>query len=1104
MDDLYEENIVKKSFQLHSDLSRYIGNLTQLVTQSNDETTKDVREKSNLIFLKLTSIICEFESSPLSLDIYLSTYIDGLSNLFLSLNTDGSYPFVCIGIGELIYQFSKIRGFKIITNYFSSDVYLVPKLIELIQHLSNDNEVFLCLIWLCNLVLVPFRFEDVDPSLISQLYDVGVVNLTKHTNASKNQLASLILLSRFLSRPDILQTDFMDRYFIELDNEWKALDKVNGSLKLGHLMTTNKILKRCPIEKCTKYVSLIYDLIKIDLINLRYQQENNKHDLSNLNILYMIKILSKISTIYMKQGNYILISKIIDQLLNDIMNLMINKFDTKLRYAMAKALSILNQDLSLHAVNYQEQLITYLIDHLQIPDLKISYSPYIYSDSVTNNFMEITIESDEISIPKYHTILLFLGYSCLNRSIPKHLVPTILSIVNKTLFIEQRRLHTVLGSQLRDSSCFILWAICRLLTQEDFKNYLIKNKFMMESILFDLILVIITDTDLVIRRCGIAVIQEFIGRFGTLLFSQHIIDKEKLGEFIIRFIELFNNSTIGSNIQSYELIGNLVNLGFDKNLFVPVLITNILDRYNSFEIIKLNSITLKRLLQAVTPVPMDFRLQNTPLKQYDIDTVLETLSSDSLYSMCELLLIEPQPENTTQFKTISQEIKRFSFDYHYDSIDKAEGFMKWINFLVDNKYEIDEYWSTLFSIMRVQDSSSLSQEFIYLFQNLTHKIGRENIDQLQYFLENSNMILSISVFYYPFEIEEIHKFFAIIENTNVDADTRANLINCLAVNFNSFDMDILCRLVALMDDYTTTNQGDVGFKIRFATIQLIQKNLIKFKNLYKLIHPTTIRLAGELIDKIRIASFKLMLDMENLDWNETKINQMGISDYFKSLFQYYHHHIFQNYEHSEYFKDLSRQFWKGVAFTLGALTANSQVVNAAFLEMVSYMLTLTTNQQQIIYQNLITLLKLSSKPSGRDLKSYVMVLNVFVKVFESNMCLPDGFNFEALFIRCYNLHIGTKNVIRIGMVVKVFEHLSLHQLTPPDINIKSRNRLVWLCCNHNMSKIRIMASEALFEIINEANPDSDIIKLLDDIDWDMKPLELRKYSHQLEKAIENN
>lgn len=49
-----------------------------------------------------------------------------------------------------------------------------------------------------------------------------------------------------------------------------------------------------------------------------------------------------------------------------------------------------------------------------------------------------------------------------------------------------------------------------------------------------------------------------------------------------------------------------------------------------------------------------------------------------------------------------------------------------------------------------------------------------------------------------------------------------------------------------------------------------------------------------------------------------------------------------------------------------------------------------------------------------------------------------------------------------------------------------------------------MASEALFEIINEANPDSDIIKLLDDIDWDMKPLELRKYSHQLEKAIENN
>lgn len=1089
MDDLYEENIVKKSTQLHSDIHRYISNLQKLVNED-----VDVHEKSKLIFLKLTTIICEFESSPLSLDIHLSTYIDSLSNIFLSLHTSHSYPLVSNGIGELIYQFSKIRGFKTITNYFSSDVYLVPRLIQLVQNLSNDNENFVCLIWLCNLVLVPFKIHDVDPNLSSQLYSVGMENLVKHSNASKNQLASLILLARFLTRPDILQTDLLNTYFTAIDNEWKSLDKANGSLKLGHLMTINKILKRCPLETCNKYLSIVYDLVKIDLLNLRYQQQSNKHDLNNLNILYMIKILSKISSIYTKQGNYTLISIIIDQLLNDIMNLMINKFDTTLRYAMAKALSTLNHQLSLHAVNYQEQLIVHLIKYLQIQDLEITYSPYTDSISEFNQFIDITIDSDEISIPKYHTVLLFLGYSCLNRSIHKHLVPTILSIVHKTLFIEQRRLNTVLGSQLRDSSCFILWAICRILTQDDIRSF-IKNEYMMETILFDLMLVIITDKDLVIRRCGIAVIQEFVGRFGVVLFGQHITDKERLGEFLIRFIELFTNLSIGSNLQSYQLVRKLVSIGFDRNLFVPILIGNILDPYNSFEIVKLNSKTLKELLQSKF-AGMDFRT-HTPITEHNLDLVLNAIPSHSLYAICELLLIKPQAIASPEFRSLVQETKTFSFDYHYDSIDKAEGFLKWINFLVQNNCKIDEYWNSLFNIMQIQNSGNLSQEFVHFFQNLNSPIPQEYIEQMQYYLENSNTILSKSIFYYKFGDGDFDKFVKLIANIKVDAETRANMIYCLAENFRALAME---NLIALMDDYTTTNQGDVGSKIRHATIELILKNLDMFDHFYETIHLRIIRLSGELIDKIRIASYKLMMKMTNIQLDASTVNQMGIADYFRNLFQYYHQNVLKDYDQSEYFKDLSRQFWKGAAFTIGALTANSQVVNAAFLEMVRYMSSLTDIQQSTIYQNMITLLKMPSKPCARDLKSYVVVLNVFIKVFESNMYIPEAFNSEALFIRCYNLHIGTTNILRIGLVIKVFQQLSVHDVSSLEVSLRCRKRLVWLCCHHKVAKVRTIASESLFEILNEKDPDSPGIKLLEDVEWELNK-SLKERSSQLENYI---
>ena len=60
--------------------------------------------------------------------------------------------------------------------------------------------------------------------------------------------------------------------------------------------------------------------------------------------------------------------------------------DYNLRYCIAKALSNIVDKLSNYAINYQQQLIEFILSNLDI--------------------------TDDVSISKNHTILLTLGYLC--------------------------------------------------------------------------------------------------------------------------------------------------------------------------------------------------------------------------------------------------------------------------------------------------------------------------------------------------------------------------------------------------------------------------------------------------------------------------------------------------------------------------------------------------------------------------------------------------------------------------------------------------------------------------------------------------------------------
>lgn len=1049
MEENLEVELTKKSDELHNRIRLII---LELENCHLDCGKLEILRK---YFHELKLIINEFEPLPTLLDIHLQYYIDKLVNIYMiQYQVNQKSTFITENIGEIIYYFSKIRGFKTITNYFSSDIYLIPRLIDILTGLKNDHEVFLILMWLSNLVLVPFNLNLIQPNLTQKLFDIGIHNLEKHSNASKNQIVSLILLSRLITRNDLLKDNWLQTYFDYIKLEWEKPLDTNGSIKSGHLLTINKILKRCPLQDMEHHLAFLNSIIEQDLQILRYFNSN----FTNLNILFLIKILSKLSQIFIIKGDFYHVSKFINHLIHDIMNFILDQFVTSLRYAMAKALSSICLNLKFHATNYLSQLIDYLLRQLET------------SNPLTNEFLEIVIETNRINIPKYHTILLFIGYISLNKTIPILFLPKVLSIVHQTLFIEQKRFNYTIGSQLRDSSCFIVWSLCRLIKRADFKILLFEHPGMMETMFLDLVFVTIFDSELILRRCGIAVIQEFVGRFGNVIFMHNT--PEQIGNFIINLVSLFSNNVIGSHNQSFTLISKLVLLGFDKNLFILPLLDKITDKDTKFQMKVLCSEYLKRLIVVPEGHSIEFMVKYKFV--FTLDIIFKTLlkAENSFYFVSDILSVS----NDENAKLVILDISNsFNFDWEHDSVEKAQGYLKWSQLL----YNLDKVnWRIIVNILKFDDPD-LVEPFQHLFLK-AKEIDDETFEEFLKLLKRNNSLLSQTVFFFHHYDKNQLLYLIDALSSNLDCEIKANMLNCLRTQLDKFPDFEVDTLIGFLDDYTITNQGDVGSKVRLATLRLIKSHKHRIKNT-ECMNKKLIRLSGEIFDKIRFESFSILT-------NDNKLQFLSISQFYERLFTYY--------DQSKLNDDLAVEFWRGITFSIAATTANSSIINHSFKKFIKFYLRLSELNKLDILSKFLTFLKFDGDLNNllsRQSNLYNIILNLFVKIFESSIPIPQSFTYDALFIRSYNLHINTCTISRIALVIKIFQHLAL--VDDEELHKKVRRRIIWLSCNHRLEMVRLLASEALFEVINQTNPSK--IFIVSEIDWLSNPNLLKNHSSRL-------
>lgn len=1018
------------------------------------------------VIAEIKHLIDEYETLPKLLDLKLQKYINDISRIYffckskyVGTEDHGFDDRLVNGVASIALSLARIRGYKFVATFFSSDVYLFPKILHYIS--SEDihkkpEESYLLLLWLSNLVLVPFPLESVQTSLASQIYTISIEFVSFYSAASKIQVIALSILALLITRPD--GSLLRKKYTAQVIKEWTNM---NDNAKLGYLMTFNQILKRASSSEASMFAQEVYhDVVLYELSRIVV---HGVKETSTLNVRYLFKVSSKIIRFYINSAQWDIVADAIDSLVY-IASSLGDRMDTSLRESLAKSLSRMVAYLSSKTDNYASQLIDYVLDHINDNVDDKAYKP------------RLKVEVSAQSVPIHHTVLLFMGFLSMTKALPSTYIPRYLSIVHQTSFISYQSTGIFQSSQLRDASCFCMWSLVKSLKKAQFESLETSHREAFTNLFLDSIYVALFDEDFTIRRCGVAVLQEFAGRFGSVFFAKLLNDKSEadIGEFSIKFIELFGSSAFGSLSESHELTHALISMGFPQLLFLKQMIDEIELDLCPFEVKIDASLNIPRILKSSNSNVL--LIEHPEVSEHEIsDRFVVALTGDNygaLFALAELnkagLL---RPNDVVKVHSIATLL---TFNIHSDDRYKGEALLNWFVSVLQTNYiaSVHELFPVVIEISHLTYAESLATQFRDFFS--VTSLAKAEFEDVCHEITQGNHLLARTICHLVLSLYEVHQLLSLAVDTSVDPQTRAYVIEGLQ-NHHSEIVNhpfLQTTITSLLDDYSSSAQGDVGLLVRSSCIDLLNKFPEYALKIKPMIYPKLLRISGESLDRLRLCSFVCIhsLDIETIDKEKFFQYRSDYRAYFTDLINYVTSKSIDG--------QCSESFWTGVILSAGTTVAGNSLINLSILLLIFFLEHHSKASDALdVFLRLLRIPtgKTSKTLSNREKKIIVAVLNVFAKILDASVCLPTTFNYETLFIRCYNLHINTSHALRIGLVLRVFLHLCTNSHVGKELRKKCHGRLSWLAESSKIKLVRDMATDSMLEVLMEVNPESEIL-----------------------------
>ncbi|EPQ28849.1 uncharacterized protein PFL1_03652 [Pseudozyma flocculosa PF-1] len=511
--------------------------------------------RSEAILAGLAAILDEYQEQSYLLDPYLErmvtppievlqAHIRGLE----SLDAD-----VVVRLSRLVYLYTKIRGYKAITNFFPHEVADLAPTLTYLEKLADPDQAavgrdgeasvlntcwelrYVLLLWLSLVCMIPFDLRQFD----ARSGDLGVLGLAgsgamptanriEHVGRSflsspgKERDAAAVMLGRLFQRQDVQDAQFED---------FAAFCSATLVSKPSAFLATGVLQALCEVVKTNDPAFVSGRLHSIQAV-LDLYDDPDRRDLAGngLVVKNQTKLTCRLGLKLLrprKRRRFIHVRTLgasndtasandeadedddeddvpdlIDQYISKLIESLQHK-DTVVRYSAAKGLARLCERLPRPFIAQVTDAIVSLF-HINIPDL------YEGANDL-NAVSECTWQGACMALAEQARRGLLFASS----------LGEVLEWVGKALLFDVRRGAHSVGANVRDSACYVVWALARAHDAEAIRPHalLLARK---------LVAVATLDRDVSIRRAASAAFQECVGRLD--LFP-HGIDVIRITDF---------------------------------------------------------------------------------------------------------------------------------------------------------------------------------------------------------------------------------------------------------------------------------------------------------------------------------------------------------------------------------------------------------------------------------------------------------------------------------------------------------------------------------------------------------------------------------------------
>uniref|UniRef100_A0A8C6YG06 Tubulin-specific chaperone D n=1 Tax=Naja naja TaxID=35670 RepID=A0A8C6YG06_NAJNA len=258
------------------------GNILESFTESQETQElinhlrlvyEDLILREKYVFCLFSVIMDKYQEQPHLLDPHL----EWMLNLLLDIIRHEASPPLLIHLAfQFLYIISKVRGYKTFLRLFPHEVADVqPVLNMLVAQNPKEYETwetrYMLLLWLSVTCLIPFDLVRLDGNIssiegcsrVSTMDRILAVAKSYLVVSDKSRDAAAVLVSKFITRPDVRQkrtADFLDWTLSTLSKS--SFQTIEGTIVLdGMLQALAQLFKHGKREDCLPYASTVLECL---------------------------------------------------------------------------------------------------------------------------------------------------------------------------------------------------------------------------------------------------------------------------------------------------------------------------------------------------------------------------------------------------------------------------------------------------------------------------------------------------------------------------------------------------------------------------------------------------------------------------------------------------------------------------------------------------------------------------------------------------------------------------------------------------------------------------------------------------------------------------